>query len=238
MNINYKKVFCVVVFILTTLPSIAFASWWNPFSWFDFLLKKPPAINFSKQVIQDTGSKVDAQPYPSASEPSAMPHIQQQSTSQCSHGEMFNAETGVKCPTTSSTESNIEQQIAGLELKIIQIKQQYQSDVDYLNSHPTEEEIQAQSDYQDAQTDYDNLSQNSYAPKPGIALEFQTGQNAADQRNYGIQLQEISNRENAAVQEMQHALSLKQLRLQGLTSEANQKIEELNLQINGLRLQF
>lgn len=60
-----KKYIALSLLVIFIIPSVAFASWWNPFSWkvFSFLSKNnqnPKIEEMNKEVLPDTASEIEA----------------------------------------------------------------------------------------------------------------------------------------------------------------------------------
>ena len=54
-----KKYLLVLLLIVFIIPSIAFASWWNPFSWFKNKTTTVPQANFVTQLTNSTATPKD-----------------------------------------------------------------------------------------------------------------------------------------------------------------------------------
>ncbi|MBU3668820.1 MAG: hypothetical protein FGM57_02550 [Candidatus Taylorbacteria bacterium] len=50
-----NKILPIILFTVLILPQIALASWWNPFSWFDFFFGKKDSSHLQEGVLSDVG---------------------------------------------------------------------------------------------------------------------------------------------------------------------------------------
>jgi len=58
---KYYKIFITLIIVSFIVPQIAFASWWNPFSWKIFDILRKPQATFTAIVNKLTNQSVDKQ---------------------------------------------------------------------------------------------------------------------------------------------------------------------------------
>lgn len=137
--------------------------------------------------------------------------------------------TSTKPTTTINTVKN---QINNLEQQIINIKQQYYADSEKIQNSQTAWQQQA-----NAQLKIDQDTWNQLVSQNPNHLEFQQGQKRIQQEEIASQMEILQETISVDVQQVGAANQAKQAILQILLNIANQKIAQLNLQIQQLQIQ-
>jgi len=260
-----SKIILSILFISFVLPSIALASWWNPFSWnWKALFNSPKQTNViiiatstatSSNQLQDTKSNVsyDQICHKTSGLNSFYSGHKNSDGSlicSCNTGYEWQWNKNSNSPVcqviqaqqqTQSTpqpvipvtqkQNNNQTQIKALEQQILNIKNQYYIDYQNLKNNLTPAQQQAYNQEQIDQSVYDQyVAQHPFDP------HLVQGQQAIEQQTIGLKMQALQIPISTDIQMIQIANQQKETLLQALLDNANQKIAQLNLQIQQLQL--
>lgn len=152
---KYIKVFPTILFISLVLPSVAFASWWNPFSWFK--QKQPTIVQVATSTILNTTSASGTIQTQSNISTSTSLVIKSKPTL------IINNKAQVLVSPTSTTDSNNQkiQQLEELNNELGSINAKYKSQADDINQQIINLQNQYSEDMQTASMASDTAAYNA-----------------------------------------------------------------------------